>query len=563
MPPRLLVQQLTDRLDVLADGIRDLPPRQQSLLATLEWSYELLTPRQRRVYADLAVFRGGCTLAAAAFVCAGDLADIVRDVAALLDSSLLLRRPAAGGDFRFGMLETVAQHAQHVLLTSDRNAAVRRRHAEWCAQLTATMEPSDQPSDRSSAVAALDAEQDNLRACLRWLIAAGEVELGLRVACQLEWYWDWRSRLHEGWETLDALLARATAACPLPRDLEARARGAAARIAYRLADYDRARALWQESLDLAGLIGDERQRAWALHGLALISRDQTDDADFARQNDRSLVIFEALGERRGIASALHHRAIAAIYRKQAAAARPPAEQALQLYRELRDERFVASVQATLGATAEELGDAGLASSLMQEALAIRRHIGDELGVAAALSNLGLLAHKAGDFQLATSRLEEALKLNERLGHRRGVALALQNLGRTTHAMARWPAAREYHSRSLSIWHDLGDRRSEAWVTRNLARTLLAAGEPDRGCELALESLDMFRALEDRGGEAAAQELLSDVDLAAGRTRDGVAGLEAAARLYEASGRRLDAARCRRRAAGLMGEAHYITGGTEQ
>ena len=241
--PTELLARLEPRLPLLGSGPHDLPARQKTLRATLEWSYDLLDESEQRDLARLAVFAGGCTLEAADAACGTTL----ERLGALVDHNLLQRAITAGGS-RYTMLETIHEYALERLDTSPDADDVRRRHAEFflataeSTNLNAARLDVQKPMRHDVALA----EQDNLRAALAWSLASGSVALGLELAAWLEWFWIMHDP-HEGIRWFAGLLEhpKAESVAPGIRADALRAYGSSTDIAGR--DEDAAR-LYRESL---------------------------------------------------------------------------------------------------------------------------------------------------------------------------------------------------------------------------------------------------------------------------------------------------------------------------
>lgn len=200
LPPDALLVRLADRLDLLA-GTRDADERHATLRATIAWSYELLDEDERRLFRQLSVFRGGCTLESAEAVCAARL----ETLASLLDKSLLRRRTGRLREERFWMLETIKDFARESLRGSDVEAPVLRRHAERMheiALMAHLSEDDDEPFELEVALA----ERDDLRAALDWATEA-DVELAARLAVSLETFWNAHAN-DEGRRRMRPLVAR-------------------------------------------------------------------------------------------------------------------------------------------------------------------------------------------------------------------------------------------------------------------------------------------------------------------------------------------------------------------
>ena len=245
LPPPALAARLGQALDLLT-GARDLAPRQQTLRATLDWSYRALAPEEQRVLSRLAVFAGGGSLEAVEAVCDASL----ESLSALVDVSLLRRVESRDGEPRFAMLETIRDFARERLAESGEERAYRRRH---CEHFIAVAEHVDEVFVRGSADQAvfsgLDREHDNLRGALDWAAEAGEVELEVRLASALSHYWRIRGHLSEARRFFERAIAHSEEGDPKLR-AEALVRGAV--FPYRQGDLDEARRWWEEALVLSG-----------------------------------------------------------------------------------------------------------------------------------------------------------------------------------------------------------------------------------------------------------------------------------------------------------------------
>jgi predicted ATPase len=171
LPPGELLRRLEQRLPLLTSSRRDLPERQQTLRATIEWSYDLCSAEEQQLFRRLGVFSGGFTLAAAEAVCEATLDTL----ASLLDKSLIRRE----GD-RFSMLETIREFAVERLEVSGEADELRRRHAEYLAELAQASQRDVFGPEQKTVREQFRVEWDNVRAALTWALEAGEIELGLR-----------------------------------------------------------------------------------------------------------------------------------------------------------------------------------------------------------------------------------------------------------------------------------------------------------------------------------------------------------------------------------------------
>jgi predicted ATPase len=220
LTPAALLARLVRRLPLLTRGARDLPQRQQTLSNTIAWSYDLLEKGEQQLFRRLAVFVGGCTLEAVQAVCVLDAAGIspsvqtddgavLEQLAQLLDKSLVQSQRGTGGEPRFTMLETIREYATEQLVASDEEAALQERHAHYFLQLAEEAEPHWYGPEWDRWLERLGREDANLRAALAWSKANQDaVEIGLRLAGALAFYWFRRGYLGKGRTWLEEMLAR-------------------------------------------------------------------------------------------------------------------------------------------------------------------------------------------------------------------------------------------------------------------------------------------------------------------------------------------------------------------
>ncbi|HEY3550282.1 MAG TPA: tetratricopeptide repeat protein [Gaiellaceae bacterium] len=376
-------RRLDRALDLLVGGAQDLPSRQRTLRATLEWSHGLLSEDESKLFARLAVFAGGWTLDAAEAVCGGNGLDVFETLASLVDESLVrpLRRPT--GEPRFVLLETIREYAGELLEASGEAEALRRRHCEHLlAQMEAAFEAWHAGGDpQDTLFPVLDHDHDNLRAALAWAAAAGEIELEVRLAVAARWYWVLKGHLSEGRRVFDGIFARTVGA---PKELRALALVHGAIFPFRQGDNELADALMQESLDLYRELGDEEgmARATAELGGVAIGRLELDRAT-------------------------------ALY-----------EEAVSLFRRQGKQSRLAASLGNLGTIAHMRGDPTTAVRYYAEAIDAGRAAKDEDGVAVNLHNLARSELVLGHTEQGLEALRESLAIARRLGYREVIAYCL-------------------------------------------------------------------------------------------------------------------------------------------
>jgi predicted ATPase len=286
-----LLSRLGSRLDLLKGG-RDAELRQQTLRATIEWSYDLLEPEEQRLLARLAVFRGGCSLETAEEVCDADLDRLQ----SLVDKSLVRVREGR----RFWMLETIREFAAERLRDSGEEAQLRRTHAEHFLRLAESAHMTADTIDLGQRFDIVGAEFDNLRAAIDWAADSGNFALALEIAVALESLWVAQQPL-EGARRLDELI---DAAGEVPPELHARAVRALAGAVFISGDFERGTALHEEVLAEFRALGDELAAAHVLHRLAMGAAHSGDLVRAREMSDESMAAHRRHGSPAGEAMAL-------------------------------------------------------------------------------------------------------------------------------------------------------------------------------------------------------------------------------------------------------------------
>lgn len=427
----LAVEQIEARLDsrfrLLTGGSRTALPRQQTLQALIDWSYDLLKQPEKEMLSHLSVFSGGWTLESAEAVCSAEGIEeweVLDLLTSLVDKSLVVYEESEGAA-RYRLLETVRQYARDRLLEEGATEEWRDRHLDHFLALAEEAAPHLVGRDQESWLPKLQIEYENLRAALDWSEGAEERHSkNLRLCGALQWFWFARGHFFEG----RARLARALAQDPggdLPR--RAGALNGAANLAYAQGDYAGARPLHDESLGIRRVLNDRVGIATSLNNLASVSYFEGDLETAGARISESLAIRRELGDRAGISSCLNNLAMIAQKSEDYETARAHLAESLTLRREAGDSSGIAAALHNLGVIEMQQHDYDAARALWEESLSIRIEIGDRAGNAATLQTLGALALEQGDLVTARARFTDALHLSQELGMQLQIASSLEGL----------------------------------------------------------------------------------------------------------------------------------------
>ena len=485
-------RRLDQRFRLLTSGSRDTLPRQQTLRALIDWSYDLLTEPEKSLLSRLSVFAGGWTLSAAEAVCAGEPVEdfeVLDLLTALVDKSLVVAEPAGNGT-RYRLLETVRQYGGDRLGESGEAETVCGRAVACFVALSEEAEPHLMGPEQGAWLLRLEAEHDNLRASLSWSECLqgkrsndGGPRLanedGLRLAGALWRFWSVRGHLSEGRRWLDLALARAGASRAEASTAQAKALRGAGTLAMNQADFAGARGLYEESLMLSRQLEDQQSIAHALGNLGWVAWNQADYAGARGLYEESLMLSRQVGDQQGITHALGGLGWVALSQGDFAGARGFQEESLMLSRQLGDPQGIARALGNLGNVAQSQGDFAGARGFQEECLTIERQLGDQQSIARALGNLGTVAQNQGDFAGARGFQEESLTLSRQLGDQHGIANALGNLGIVAHWQGHGERAARLSGAAASLRESIGSRRNpvdQEKMDKTLASVAEALGE---------------------------------------------------------------------------------------
>jgi predicted ATPase/class 3 adenylate cyclase len=434
LSPAALLDALDDGLALVAEGPVDLPERQRTLRATIDWSYGLLTPGQRELHCRLAVFAAGCTIDDATKVCGRDR-NVLADLEALVEGSLIRVDGADPGGARISMLETVREYATERLAGSGLLDEAQRRHMLHFLELAVAAEEGLTGPDQRHWLDRLEAEHDNLRAALQQALRRDEVDAALRAVAATSRFWRAHGHIEEAQGWLRA------------------------------------------GLDSAGRVDDET-RGRALWTSARLAMAQGRAGEAVPLLEQSLATFTAVGDAQSAVFARCELSLAHMTLGELDEAEQAAADALVGARRLRDPRALSAALNTMGGIAVERDDYERARDLYAESLAVRRTLDDPLLVVNSANNLGLAAFRQGDHGAAVAALDECLELARHLGDELHAASALCALGEIALIDGEPGRARALLVEALDLYVDLDDPRMIAECLHALGGVGVAAGDAE-------------------------------------------------------------------------------------
>lgn len=441
--------RLTDAFRLLTGGSRTALPRQQTLRAAIDWSYNLLTTQEQRFLARLSVFVGGWTIEAAEAVCSGEATggdigvedwEILDLLTALVDKSLVVA-DTEGSFAQYRLLETVRQYATEKLLQSGEKDALQTRHRDWYLKFVKEADSHLDGTEASLYLSRLDAEQDDIRVALAWSAHQAEVTRGeegaqqsLDMVNELMRFWDRRGSFRESRQTLESVLS-------LPGAERATKARAAVLITvggmhYRLGNLAQSRAFYQESLALQEQLGNKRGKAAVLGSLGNITMDQ----------------------------------------REYAAALSYIEAALVINREMGNRRWECYNLMCLGNTLSFTGDLDGATSYLHQSLEIAQEIHDSYGECLALLNLSSNYLSLRNWDAAQEASERALVVSQESGYQGNVANIKLCMSIIAAGRGAFQKSMEDCRQTLRTFFDMDDRAHALTAFEHIAYCLKCLGQ---------------------------------------------------------------------------------------
>lgn len=430
-------------MQLLAGGPRDLAARQQTLRATIEWSYKLLAPDEQRLFRWLAVFAGGCDLEAIEAVC-GEAAStsppILDLVLALVDKNLLRAREA-GGEPRFESLRTIQEYAADQLAARGELLLAQEQHACHYGKFAEQAIAARHDPDWERWLERLDREHDNMRAALDRSLAQDRLTTAYRIGAATWRFWAARGNFSEGRRWLSRILA---AEGDAPTHLRAEVLNGAGGLAILQDDFETAGMLLNRCLELRKEVGDVAGIAATSHNLAQLAVRRGDfDAALVHIRE-TLALDQEAGDQPGTASDLLVIGWIMMLQEEYGAAVEMISQSLGIYESLADAAQIARCHQMLGEAATGLGNIEVAHEHLTRARAGFLAVGAAADITSVDHNLGQVALRQGRLQEAHERFVTSLEGKSQMNDKLGVVVALEGL-------ACLAAARSEMSKAAQLW----------------------------------------------------------------------------------------------------------------
>jgi len=412
--PHAILSRLSSSLKFLTGGDKELPERRQTMRGAIAWSYDLLNAEEKQLLDRLSVFAGGFTIDSAEAIGADHGGEILDTVSSLLDKNLIERSNQQSGDPRFRMLVVVREFALEKLELTGTIEDVRRRHANYFADLVELAEPELRGSRAADWLKTLGLEHENIRLALNWTIER-EPEIALRIAASIQRFWWRRGHLSEGVEWTQRVLD-ANATSGDPKLLASAYRGISS-LSWNRGEFDKAIAFAEKGLEIALATGDKNLIINALHSVGTAKHNQGDFAGAQKFSEKALRMAREAGETFETADLANALGELARHREDYTAAQRLYEETLTIARNHGYQQLNMLAAINLAAVACQLEDYQASHAYTLESMKISEEMGSTVSIGYALERFAALAVIGGEMERA-ARLSGAMEaIYEAVGYK--------------------------------------------------------------------------------------------------------------------------------------------------
>ena len=409
-----MLEQFDRRFDWLTQGARDLPAWRQTLQGAIEWSYNLLSEKEKALFARLSVFNGGWTLQAAEEVCSDDLlclrAEILNLLIQLVDKSLVT--PNAE-EQRYTFLETLREFASHKLIESGEADRLQEKHGEYYLKFAQTAKPHLQRgSDQLLWLHRMENEHNNLRKALGWVVETSKnAEVAIEFGRAIHIFWLTRSYINEARHWLGKILALDSP----PTETRANLLRFASDYASSQGDYVKANLLEKEAMEISKSLGDEAGIYYSMDGMAMLAGMQGDYARTAELLEEVLVYRRKIGDTMLLVGTINNLAIASYRLGNLESAKLLYAETIEINRAASENKSLAHALNGLGEVHVRLKEYETALQFLHESLLIRYQLGEMKGMTHSLNSIAMCTEYLGDNLLAAKLESAAAKIRRELG----------------------------------------------------------------------------------------------------------------------------------------------------
>ncbi|MEO6695198.1 MAG: tetratricopeptide repeat protein [Ignavibacteria bacterium] len=442
-----ICKKLSDRFRLLTGGKRTALPRQQTLRALIDWSYDLLSDKEKILWRRLSVFAGAWTLDAAEEVCSDenlDQEEILDLVNNLTEKSIVL---FSGTNDNYKMLETIRQYGDEKLKESGETKSFYTKHLSYYLNLCEGAIPELSGTNAKKWFNKFEEFYPNIQTGLNWSVENNLKEEGLRLAFSMGKFWELRGHFTEGRNWFDKLFTETE---NVPRDIVANSKGAAGILAIHQGQYDESEILIEDALKIFKETGNQKGIANSLNSLGLNAVDKSDYKKAKEYLYESLKLRREINHRLGICSTSNSLGLLFLIEGDFVNAKKYWEETLEISLEINDSMYEGIAYSNLAQIYDNLGDLQKSKEYFEKGLQLDRELGNKNGICISLFNLGNVAYLSGDYILSRQLYDESLALSKETGYLQATLYALTGLGQTSLAEKEYVIAENIFKESLML-----------------------------------------------------------------------------------------------------------------
>ncbi len=465
-----IYERLDDRFSLLTGGKRTALPRQQTLRALIDWSYDLLSEEEKILWCRLSVFSGGWTLEAAEEICSGEALnknEILDLLSQLTEKSVIIYDESKE---RYRMLESIKQYGIEKL--SDRYGMFLR-HLKYFLELSVEAEPELRSEKAKFRLKMIEADHNNFIAAIDWSVNNENIEKAGLIATALGEFWSTAGHYSTGIRLIKNILQSSGT---LTRSLERKLLFWIGVFKWSQGDYEKAKKYSEESLAISKEIGDKKGIVAAMNSLGSIAYYQGDYEQDKKYSEESLVISKEIGDKKGIAISMNSLGNIAYYQGDYERARKHYKESLAFSMEIGDNKVIAVSLNNLAYIANYQGDYEQARKYSEDSLVYGKEIGDKNVIAVSMTNLGITTSKQGDYKQARKFFKESLTIRKEIGNKRGIAISLNCLGNVSYSQEDYEQAEIFYKESLATYKAIGDKSGIVECMNNLGNVFFNKGD---------------------------------------------------------------------------------------
>lgn len=500
-------ERLDDRFAILTAGRRTALPRQQTLKALIDWSYDLLPEEEKTIWKRLSVFSGGFSLEAAEEICSDEDLDkysIMDYVSNLAEKSILIYDDSTE---RYKMLETIHHYGKELLTNKDEHDALHKRHLNYFRNNAVQWNKKTKGTDQSQAFALIESDHGNIQSALTYALASGDFLAAAEMATSVSYFWIIRGYLFVGNSWFEEILKHEE---HIPKKLLYALLDKAGGLKLHQSAYDECEKFYRRSFSIKEELGEKLEMSKSLNNLGSIAARKGDYENAGKMFEQYLSIIRDLDIRENLPNALNNLSLLELYTGAYDKASLSIEESLKLCEEFGNNNESYFANRNAGKLAFELGDYDKSAGYHEKALAFSRESSYKSGIAVTLAELSRVLIEKGDHKKAKLQLEESLLIAKETEETICIAMSLVGLGELAEAELEDKSASEYFGEALKLYREVGDLSGVVITLKNFGRVKFNLNEADEAKTALVECLRLNLKMGQKQEAPEVMELIANV-----------------------------------------------------